>query len=198
MRQLNSFKGEFRSSFLSCEKDTESIIRKLFIDSRPYSDYLKRLLIINTSDCIDDLTNQAYIDKINNTSIADLIDQGYIRFNPKQIMEEHEEVKSYLVITFDNFSPNATNPHYRDCDIMIDVICHPEAWDLGDYRQRPLKIAGFVDGILNESRLSGIGTLNFLGATELVLNKDFGGYCLIYRAVHGADDLLANIEEEDE
>ena len=57
MRQLNSFKGEFRSSFLSCEKDTESIIRKLFIDSRPYSDYLKRLLIINTSDCIDDKVN---------------------------------------------------------------------------------------------------------------------------------------------
>lgn len=198
MRRFNSFKGEFRSSFLSCEKDTETIIKKLFIDSRPYSDYLKRLLLINTKDCIDDTTNQAYIDKINNTSIADLIDQGYIRFNPKQIMAEHEEVKSYLVITFDNFSPNLTNPYYRDCDIMIDVICHPEAWDLGDYRQRPLKIAGFVDGILNETKLSGIGTLNFLGASELVLNQDFGGYCLIYRAIHGVDDLLENVEEEDE
>ena len=187
----------FKSSFLSCEKDTETIIKALFIDSRPYSDYLKRLLLINTKDCIDDFTNQAYIDKINNTSIADLVEEGYIRFNPKQIMTEHEEVKSYIVITFDNFTPNATNPYYRNCNIIIDVICHPEAWDIGDYRQRPLKIAGFIDGILNNSKLSGIGVLNFVGASELVLNQDFGGYCLIYSAVHGVDDLLESTEEDE-
>jgi hypothetical protein len=34
------------SSFLSCEKDTEIILRKLFVESRPYSDILKSLLII--------------------------------------------------------------------------------------------------------------------------------------------------------
>ena len=32
---------DFNSSFISCEKDLESILRKLFIDSRPYSDNLK-------------------------------------------------------------------------------------------------------------------------------------------------------------
>ena len=197
MRVLNSFKGDFKSSFLSCEKDTETIIKALFVDSRPYSDMLKRLLLINTKDCLDDLTNQAYIDKINNTKVADLVAEGYVRFNPKQIMTEHEEVKSYIVITFDNFIPNGTNPYYRNCDIMIDVICHPEAWDMGDYRQRPLKIAGYIDGILNNSKLSGIGVLNFLGASELVLNQNFGGYCLIYSAVHGVDDILPAGEEED-
>jgi hypothetical protein len=34
------------SSFLSCEKDTELILRKLFIESRPYSNVLKKLLVI--------------------------------------------------------------------------------------------------------------------------------------------------------
>jgi hypothetical protein len=34
------------SSFLSCEKDTEIILRKLFVESRPYSDILKRLLVV--------------------------------------------------------------------------------------------------------------------------------------------------------
>lgn len=29
------------SSFLSCEKDTETIIRRLFIDNQPYSNELK-------------------------------------------------------------------------------------------------------------------------------------------------------------
>ena len=56
--------GGIDSSFLSCEKDTEIILRRLFIDSRPYSDYLKRLLLINTPDCLDDMTNPKYLDII--------------------------------------------------------------------------------------------------------------------------------------
>ena len=42
--KINGWRGEFKSSFLSCEKDTEAIIKKLFVDSKPYSDLLKRLL----------------------------------------------------------------------------------------------------------------------------------------------------------
>ena len=33
--------SKFRSSFLSCEKDAETILKKLFIQSKPYSDKLK-------------------------------------------------------------------------------------------------------------------------------------------------------------
>ena len=61
-----------KNSFLSCEKDTELILKKLFIDTRPYSDELKRLLLINTKDCLDDRTNPVYKEKIENTSLADL------------------------------------------------------------------------------------------------------------------------------
>ena len=78
---------------------------------------------------------------------------------------------------------------------MIDVICHTRYWDLGNFQQRPLKICGIIDGILNGARLSGIGTLDFLGASELVLNEDLSGYCLMYSATHGNDD---NIPEEEE
>ena len=41
---------DFQSSFLSCENDTEKILRKLFIESKPYCDELKRLLVINAKD----------------------------------------------------------------------------------------------------------------------------------------------------
>jgi len=44
---------DFTSSFLSCEKDLETILRKLFVESQPYSDKLKKLLVINTKDCLD-------------------------------------------------------------------------------------------------------------------------------------------------
>lgn len=189
--KMNGFNGEFKSSFLSCEKDTESIIRKLFVDSKPHSDMLKRLLLINTPDCLNDMANQVYIDKIKNTSIKDLREQGYIRLEPKIKLNENEEVKSYIVISFDNFVPNATNPEFRDCIVMIDVICHTDYWDVGNFRLRPLKIAGYIDGILNECKLSGIGKFQFAGCSELMLTEELSGYCLMYTATHGSDDEIA-------
>lgn len=190
MRTLKNYLGDFDSTFLSCEKDTELIIKKLFVESRPYSDELKRLLLINTKDCLDDRTNPAYKKKIAETSVYDMIEQKYIRLNPLLKMNEHEEVKSYIYISFDNFIPNYSNPHYRDCIIEIDIICHPDAWDIGNFRQRPLKIAGYIDGILDGNRLTGIGKLEFASCNEIVLSEELCGYCLMYRAVHGEDDSI--------
>ena len=189
---------ELRSSFLSCEKDIETIVRKLFVESGDFSQELKRLMLINTKDCIDNRVNPAYITKIRETTVADLYDQGYIRLAPKLSFGEHEEIKSYIIISFDNFTPNPENPYYRDCTVMIDVICHTDYWDVGNYRLRPLKIAGYIDGILNESRLSGIGTFQFAGCNEIVLDENLSGYCLIYAATHGADDNVPEKEQEEE
>ena len=191
--RMNGYIGEFKSSFLSCEKDAETIVKKLFVDSKPYSDLLKRLLIINTPDCLNDMTNPKYLEKIKNTSIQDLKDKGYLRFGSKIALGENEEVKSYIRISFDHFTPSK-NPHFRDCIVEIDILCHPEYWDIGNFRQRPLKIAGYIDGILNENKLSGLGTLQFAGANELLLDENLAGYCLMYAAVHGSDDY---IEDED-
>ena len=149
---------------------------------------LKRLLLINTPDCLNDMTNQFYIDKIKNTSISDLKEQGYIRLEPKIRMGENEEVKSYIVISFDNFVVNATNPEFRDCVVMIDIICHTNHWDIRNFKLRPLKIAGYIDGILNGTKLSGIGKFEFMGCNELVLSEELSGYCLMYSAIHGSDD----------
>ena len=83
-----------------------------------------------------------------------------------------------------------TNPEFRDCTISFDVICHTDYWDIGNYRMRPVKILGYIDGILNNEKLSGIGTLNFMGANELILDENLSGYTLMYRAVHGSDDKI--------
>lgn len=182
------------SSFLSCEKDFEEILRKLFIENRPHSDELKRLLVINTKDCLDDKTNTAYSEKLKAMSIARLREDGYIKLEPKISIPEHEEVKSYILISFDNFFPNATNPQFRDCTVTFDILCHTDYWDIGNYRLRPLKIAGYIDGILNNARLSGIGTFQFAGCNELVLDQTFSGYTLMYKAIHGSDDIIPNKE----
>lgn len=177
-----------KSSFISYEADLNLIIRKLFVENKPYSDELKRLLIINTSDCLD-TTNAKYREIINSKSVADLKKEGYIKTTPKMSQGEHEEVKSYIIITMDDFFPNATNPKFRDCVINFDVICYNEYWDLTDYRIRPMRIMGLIDGILNEEKLTGIGTLHFRGATMFHLGHEFTGYTLSYQAVHGEDDL---------
>lgn len=188
MRKSKNYIGEFKSSFLSCEKDAETIVKKLLVDSRPYSDELKRLLIINNKDCIDDRTNPKYLETINSYSVGKMIEDGYLRMKPLIKMGENQEVQSYICLSFDNFIPNGTNTYYRDHIVEIDIICHIDKWDLGNFRLRPLKIAGYVDGILDGCRLAGIGKLNFVGCNEIVLSEELAGYCLMYSAVNADDD----------
>lgn len=176
------------SSFLSCEKDTETILRKLFVESRPHSEELIRLLVLPVKDCLDNKTNALYTEKIQSMTVAKLREDGYIMLEPKIKFEEHEDVKAYILISFDNFTANGNNPQFRDHTINFDIICHTDYWDIGNFRLRPLKIAGYIDGILNNAKLSGIGTLNFMGCSELILNPDLAGYTLSYLAVNGGDD----------
>ena len=185
--------NRFNSSFLSCEKDIETILKKLFIESKPYSDILKRLLVINTKDCLED-NSEVVLNKIQQTTLSQLIKDKYIRLSPKIEIEEHDEVKAYLIISSDNYTTNENNTYYRDCTITFDIICYTDYWDIGNYRLRPLKIAGYIDGILNNAKLSGIGTFNFIGCNELILNETLSGYTLSYRAIHGNDDKIAPVE----
>lgn len=181
-RQSAVLAKNFKNTFLSCEKDQETIWRKLFVESKPYSDKLKRLLIVNTENCLDpDLTQyQIMIDKF---SLKDMRDRQYLRVTPKLMFGEHEEVRSYILLEFDDFTPTS-NEEYRDCVISFTIVCHLDEWELDDYKLRPHQIAGYIDGILNEAKLSGIGTLQFLGASQFVLNEQLGGILLRYVATH--------------
>ena len=181
---------DFTSSFLSCEKDLETILKKIFVESQPYSDELKKLLVINTKDCLDNVDSEVYKQAISGMTLAKLRENGYIKLEPKIKMHQHEQVKSYLIVSFDNFVTNENNHLFRDCNVYIDVLCHTDCWDLGGFRIRPLKICGYIDGILNNTKLSGIGTFQFNGCNELVLDETLSGYTLSYSAIHGTDDVL--------
>lgn len=183
------------SSFLSCERDTETILRKLFVESKPHSNILKRLLVISNPDCIDaDQMNNVEYQKVDKMSVKDLLEGGYIILSPVTKNLEHAPLKAAIVLSFDNFIPNEENPEFRDCSICIDVLCNVECWNLKNYQQRPFKILGYIDGILNKARLSGIGRTHFLGCSGPVVNEDVGMYAMMYRAVHGTDDTLPDGE----
>ena len=161
-----------KSSFLSMEKDTGIIINEMLKNNR-----LKKLLYYTTSDAME---------KPNLTEDESLSLLGTnIKIVPKLYVDG--SVLNYVLINFDNFIPSE-NPEFRDNTIQFDIICHFDQWNLRDYALRPYKIAGEIDSMFNLKKLTGIGYLEFMGATQIVLTDEFAGLCLMYRTVHGGED----------
>ena len=161
-----------KSSFLSVEKDTGIIVNEILKNNR-----LKKLLYYTTSDAME---------KPNLTEDESLSLLGTnIKIVPKLYVDS--SVLNYILINFDNFTPSE-NPEFRDNTIQFDIICHFDQWNLRDYALRPYKIAGEIDSMFNLKKLTGIGYLEFVGATQIVLTDEFAGLCLMYRTVHGGED----------
>ena len=161
------------SSFLSVEKDLELIVNKMLKNER-----LKRLLYYTTKDALDK-------DDISKEASLGLFGKQ-IKIVPKLSIDG--EVLNYIIISFDNFTPNATNPEFRDNIISFDVICHFDQWTLGGFKLRPYKIAAEIDSMFNGKHLTGIGNLELMGANQLILNDEFAGFTLMYQVIHGEED----------
>ena len=161
-----------KSSFLSMEKDTGIIVNEILKNNR-----LKKLLYYTTSDAME---------KPNLTEDQSLSLLGTnIKIVPKLYVDG--SVLNYVLINFDNFTPSE-NQEFRDNTIQFDIVCHFDQWNLRDYALRPYKIAGEIDSMFNLKKLTGIGYLEFMGATQIVLTDEFAGLCLMYRTVHGGED----------
>ena len=105
---------------------------------------------------------------------------------PKLLIDS--SVLNYIVISFDNFMPNMTNPEFRDNIIHFEIICHFDQWRLKDFQLRPYRIAAEIDSMFNNKHLTGIGTLQFIGADQITLNAEYAGLSLRYLAIHGDED----------
>lgn len=176
---------EPKSSFLSVEKDL-SILTDLFLRNNR----LKKLLYYTTRDAMNrpNLTDEQTYDLFGKQ----------IKIVPKQ--EIDTEMLNYVQIGFDNFTRNVTNPQFRDNIITFDIICHFDQWPLKDFQLRPYRIAAEIDSMINERHLTGIGTLHFLGASQLISNEEYGSITLVYKAIHGEEDKkkMLNPEEEEQ
>lgn len=162
-----------KSSFLSLEKDMEIISNRLVQNDR-----LKKLLYYNTPDCLDkpNLSEEKNVELFGKN----------IKMVPKIYIDGL--IKNYIIISFDNFSSNKTNPEFRDNIIEFDIICHFDQWHLKDFQLRPYRIAAELDSMLDGSRLTGIGKLEFLGANQIIITDEYAGLCLLYTATHGEED----------
>ena len=173
-----------KSSFISIEKDMGTIVDMMLKNNR-----LKKLLYYNLENCL-------FQENLTEDQSLELIEDGYIRMVPKLYVDK--DILNYIIISFDNFTPNVTNPEFRDNIISFDIICHFNQWQMPNFQLRPYKIAAEIDTLFNNRHLSGIGELQFLGANQILINDEFGGISLMYSAVHGEDDKINSPNELDQ
>jgi len=173
-----------KSSFLTVDKDMGIIAKQLLSNPR-----LKRLLYYTTPDALDrpNLTDEQSIELFGKN----------IKNVPKLYVDG--SVLAYIIINFDNFTPNRTNPEFRDHIIEFDIICHYDQWTLKDFQLRPYRIAAEIDSMFNGKHLTGIGKTEFLGANQIILTDEFAGLCLMFRSVHSEEDKrnFPNPEEDE-
>ena len=162
-----------QSSFLSAEKDMSIIVNMIMKNDR-----LKKMLYYTTKDCM----NQP---SLTEDETLELFGKN-IKIVPK--LQVDGSVLNYIIVSFDNFTGNATKPEFRDNLIEFDIICHFDQWHMKDFELRPYKIAAELDSMFNEKHLTGIGKLEFLGANQMILTDEYAGLCVMYRAVHGEED----------
>lgn len=163
------------SSFLIVEKDVKLIAEKMLSNQRllKYLHYRDPNPLQQPS-----LTAREKLELINHE----------IRIVPKYDIEK--KCPNIVVITFNNFTPNANNPKFRNCILCFDILCHPDHWNLGDFQLRPYKIAGEIDAMFNNAKMVGIGTLEFMGANELTMNEQLMGLTMFYRSVQSTEDTI--------
>ena len=173
---------EPRSSFMSVEKDLTIITDQMIKDKR-----LCKLLYYTSKDALSKpaLTEQQLVELFGKN----------IKIVPKLYVDG--SVLTYIIISFDNFVTNAENPQFRDNIVTFDIICHFDQWQLEDFQLRPYRIAAEIDTLFNNQHLTGIGTFQFLGCNQIILNDEFAGLTLMYSAIHGGEDKNYNLDQRD-
>lgn len=172
-----------KSSFLSTEKDMNIIVDCIMRNER-----LKKMLYYTTNDCLNK-------PNLNQDQTLSLFGKN-IKIIPK--LKIDGEVLNYIIISFDQFLQNPSNPEFRDNIVEFDIICHYDQWHLKDFELRPYKIAAELDTIFNNQRLTGIGKLNFIGATQMLLTDEYAGLCVLYQITHGEEDKKHSLNPKDD
>ena len=161
-----------RSSFLAVEKDLNILINLFLKNER-----LKKLLYYDIPDALQQ-------PNVPSNKAANMFGTQ-IKIVPKLKVDQPEFC--YIIISFDNFTQNMTNPEFRDNIVCFDIICHFNQWNLKDMQLRPYKIAAEIDSMINRKKLTGIGAVEFLGANQIILSDEFAGLTLMYQVIHGYD-----------
>lgn len=87
---------------------------------------------------------------------------------------------SFIVIVFDNFTINPINPDFKLSRIRFDIVCPYSEWVINADNLRPYLLMQEIDSMFNQTKLNGIGNLQFTHSEPLTLSPQMGGYSMFY------------------
>lgn len=87
---------------------------------------------------------------------------------------------SYITAVFENFVINELNPDFKRTTLRFDIACPYDEWLLDTQSLRPYSLMEEVDTMFNNSKLAGIGTLQFHRSDLLNISPQLGGYTMRY------------------
>ena len=143
-------------------ENTFNIANKLMLNQR-----ICRLLKYQVRDPFN-------TEKYPNVDGLELINKQ-ILIVPK-IYDDSIEKMSYITAIFDDFVVNQLNPEFKVSTVRFDIACPYD-----EYSLRPYLIMQEIDAMFNESKMAGIGTLQFHRADNLTLSPWIGGYSMRYK-----------------
>lgn len=161
------------SSFNTVEKTLGNVVELLLKNER-----LKRLLYYSDRKALR-------LPKLTQEQTYSLLNTS-IKIVPQVGIDD--DVKSYVILTLDNFVPEENQTTFRRFQLQVDILCNYEYWNLEDFKLRPYAIAGEVDALINNSFITGVGVADFVGAKSLV-TEDMGGLTLCYIVEAFTDDV---------
>lgn len=169
-----------KSSLLGMPKDASLIMERILSNQN-----VLKLLTYNTKDWKSK-------PPVTGDMIKEMFETQQISSVPRIKVDRPE--KTYLRLIYGTTVRNSTNPEFRDNTFGIDIICHYDNWDLGDFELRPYRIAGEIDSMLDKTHLTGIGELEFVSATPYIYDEEFAGVSLTYLAIRGNEDKVNPLE----
>lgn len=98
-----------------------------------------------------------------------------------KVFDDSTEKMSYIISVFDDFVVNQLNPEFKLSTVRFDIACPYDEWILNEQSLRPYLIMEEIDKMFNESKMAGIGTLQFYRADNLTLSPQIGGYSMKYK-----------------
>ena len=88
---------------------------------------------------------------------------------------------SFIIVVFDNYTINPSNPDFKVSRIRFDVVCPFSEWVVNADNLRPYLLMQEIDSMFNQAKLNGLGNLQFTHSTPLVLSPQMGGYSMYYQ-----------------
>ena len=106
------------SYYFTTYEEYKNTNKEDIIESREYQKYDEKVVYYTTKDALDK-------PNIGEDASLELFGKN-IKIVPKLYIDK--EVLNYIIIDFDKFSPNLTNPEYRDNMITFIIVCHFDQW----------------------------------------------------------------------